>query len=616
MCGICGYVSEQKLDIRAMTQSIHHRGPDAQAVLEEGAVALGHARLSIIDLSTHANQPMTSRSVRYVIVYNGEVYNFRELKAELEKAGCTFSTQSDTEVILEGFERWGLDFLEKLNGMFAFAIYDKKEKTIHLVRDRYGIKPLYYYLNGRDLVFGSEIKALLASDLIEKKLNYQGLHEYLHFSTTLGETTFYSGVKKLLPGHFMSYDVNKRQFKTQSYKNNYDMVESKDSLEDAIVRIRELFEQSVKRQLIADVPVGIFLSGGIDSTAITAFASRHYTGTLKTFSSGFDYDKGVNELPNARFIAEKFGTNHHELHIKGGDIPHVLEELNGYFDQPFGDAANIPLFLMSRQLGGNHKVILQGDGGDELFAGYGRYFRVANERAFRLLSKVLVGIAPLIPKSSKRYRTMRSMYAVAQKDPTLVTALIMSQEMWTEPPTRLFKNSWRDRLEQVDPFARYKELHGLFGGKDLLQELLFTDTNAILPDLYFEKVDLATMAASIEVRVPFLDNDLAAYAMSLPSRYKVQGKEKKYLLKKAFAGVVPDRILYGPKRGFSVPFQHWLRTSMKEFMVDTIRASDCYSPEVDILMGQHITGKQDHGFMLWKLLNLSMWLRANEDITV
>jgi len=614
MCGICGAVSDRDIDIWKMTQSILHRGPDAQEVCQNESVALGHTRLSIIDLSTRANQPMTSRSGRFIIVYNGEVYNFRELRAELKKAGCQFRTRSDTEVILEGFEHRGLGLLESLNGMFAFAIHDRKDGKIYLVRDRFGIKPLYYYQSGSDLVFGSEIKALLASGIIGKRLDYQGLHEYLHFSTTLGETTFYQGIKKLLPGHVMTYDLESRQSSIECYKSNYDIEESGDSLEQAPGRIRELFEKSVKSQLVSDVPVGIFLSGGIDSTAITAFAARYYGGTLKTFSSGFDFDKGVNELPNARFIAATFGTDHHELHIKGGDMPNVLEELNSYFDQPFGDAANIPLFLMSRELEGQHKVILQGDGGDELFAGYGRYFRVRNEKAFRALSKILVALAPLVPKSNKRYRSLRSMYAVVQKDPALITALIMSQEMWNEPPTRLFKDNWRERLEQVDPFARYKTLHRLFGEKDLLQELLFTDTNAILPDLYFEKVDRATMAASIEVRVPFLDNELAAYAMSLPSHYKVRGKEKKYLLKKAFAGVVPDRILFGPKRGFSVPFQHWLRSSMKEYMIDTISASNSYSPQIKTLMDEHIAGNGDNGLILWKLLNLSMWVRANPDL--
>ena len=612
MCGICGAVSDRNIDIRKMTQTIRHRGPDAQNVFEEKDISLGHVRLSIIDLSTYANQPMTSRSGRYMIVYNGEVYNFRKLKSELERTGCGFVTYSDTEVILEGFEHWGLGLLEKLNGMFAFAIYDRKDGKLYLVRDRFGIKPLYYYHNDGDLIFGSEIKALLASGLIDKKLDYQGLHEYLHFSTTLGETTFYQGIKKLLPGHIMIYDIGSRHCNIECYKRNYDVTVSHDNLETATARIRELFERSVKNQLVSDVPVGVFLSGGIDSTAITAFASRHYNGTLKTFSSGFDFDKGVNELPNARFVAKTFGTDHHELHINGGDMPQVLEELNTYFDQPFGDAANIPLFLMSKELGGKHKVILQGDGGDELFAGYGRYFRVRNERLFRLLSTILVAMTPLISKSNRRYRSLRSMYAVVQKDPALITAWIMSQEMWMEPPARLFKEKWRERLEQVDPFARYRSLHQLFGDKDLLQELLFTDTNAILPDLYFEKVDRATMAASIEVRVPFLDNDLASYAMSLPSRYKVRGKEKKYLLKKAFSGVVPNKILYGKKRGFSVPFQYWLRTSMKEFLIDAIGTCDCYTPEVQKLIDEHIAGKRDHGYMLWKLLNLSIWLKNNQ----
>lgn len=616
MCGICGAVSGRPIDIHAMTQSIRHRGPDYQGVWQEDFISLGHARLSILDLSSQAHQPMLSRSGRFVIVYNGEVYNFQKLKKDLERAGVRFRTHSDTEVILEGFAHWGTSLFEKLNGMFAFAIYDRRDKKVFLVRDRFGIKPLYYNYVNCEFVFGSEIKALLASDAIDRQINFQGVHEYLHFSTTLGENTFYKGIKKLEPGHFIEFDCIENTVNIHLYKLNYDLIPPTDTLDESITKVRYLFEQSVQSQLVADVPVGIFLSGGIDSTAITAFASRHYSGKLKTFSAGFDFDKGVNELPNARFVADYFGTNHHEFYIKGVDIPYILDNLNDYFDQPFGDAANIPLYLMGRELKGKHKVILQGDGGDELFAGYRQYLRVKNKRAFKLFSKFMIAFAPFVPKSSKYYRMMRSMHAVAQKDLALIPARIYSSEMLIEPPQRLFNDEWRRKLDAVDPFARHRSLHAKFQHLDLLQELLYTDMNVILPDQYLEKVDRATMANSLEVRVPFLDNDLAAYAMALPSSYKVRGKEKKFLLKKAFSGIVPDRIIYGPKRGFGVPFKYWLRTSMKEFMIDTIRASHCYTPEVDQMMQDHISGKREHGYTLWKLLNLSMWLENNRRIGV
>ena len=616
MCGICGGVTNSNLDIKSMVQTIKHRGPDFQGTYIDNSVYLGHARLSILDLSIGANQPMKSENSQYILVYNGEIYNFQSIKKNLENLGHSFKTHSDTEVVLNGFMEWGIKLFEKLNGMFAFSIYDKQAQKIYIVRDRFGIKPLYYYFDKNHLLFGSEIKAILASNLISKELSYQGLYEYMHFSSTLGESTFYNGIKKLKSGYYIEYDILNNSLDTISYKLNYDITPSSHSLDEAIYNIKDLFEQSVKRQLISDVPIGIFLSGGIDSTAITAMASKHYKGKLKTFSAGFDFDKGFNELPNAKFVSDKFSTEHYEFHIKGDDTIGVLEKVNHYFDQPFADAANIPLYLMSQELKGKHKVILQGDGGDELFAGYSQYFRVKNEKSFRLFSHIITSLSPLIPKSSKYYRMLRSMYAMTQKNRALIPARFYSQEMVTESSLTLFKDEYREKLSDINPFIRHLELHSNFKNMDLLQELLYTDMNVILPDQYLEKVDRATMANSIEVRVPFLDNDLAKYAMSLPSKYKVKGKEKKYLLKKAFDGVVPNQILYGKKRGFGVPFSYWLKSSMKDFMRDEISSSDIYTQEVSKMMDEHISGKRDHGFVLWKLLNLSMWLNKNRDIKV
>jgi len=611
MCGICGYISKKDISIEKMNQSIMHRGPDNQESFKDNDIGLGHTRLSILDLSNESNQPMISRSGRYVLVYNGEIYNFLELKKELQSLDVIFEKESDTEVVLEGFEFWGVKLFEKLNGMFAFSIYDKQLNIMYIVRDRFGIKPLYYYSHNDDFIFGSEIKSLLASNIIEKKLNYQGLYEYLHFATTLGETTFYENIKKLEPGYYIEYDIDKKEFDIHKYKLNYEVTQSDDSLEDAIKNIRELFEASVKRELVSDVPVGIFLSGGIDSTAITAYATKHYKGKIKTFSAGFDYDGGDNELPNAKFIAEYFGTEHHELSITGDNTIMVLEEVNHYFDQPFGDAANIPLYLMTKELKGKEKVILQGDGGDELFAGYHRYIRLHHYKSFKFISKFFFLLKKFIPKSSSRYKGLRFLFALNQSDLSKEMAYIMSQEMFDEDPINYFSPEVKNKLKNINPFQRYQYFYNKFKKLDPVNRALFTDMNIILPDLYFEKVDRATMANSLEVRVPFLDNELARYAMSLPSKYKVRGKEKKFLLKKAFEGVVPNKILYGPKKGFGVPFQYWLRTSMKDFMLDNIRSSEIYNNDIELLMQEHISRKKDNGMILWKLLNLSLWLKKS-----
>jgi asparagine synthase (glutamine-hydrolysing) len=611
MCGICGYISRKSIDIEEMNHSISHRGPDNQGTFIDKNIGLGHTRLSILDLSNDSNQPMVSRSGRYVLVYNGEIYNFLELKEELKEQGVVFKRESDTEVVVEGFEEWGTALFEKLNGMFAFSIYDRELNKIYIVRDRFGVKPLYYYHKNEDFIFGSEIKSILASNIVEKKISYQGLYEYLHFATTLGETTFYQDIKKLESGYYIDYDINRKQFDIKKYKLNHEVSSSNDSLEEAIKKTRELFENAVKRQLVSDVPVGIFLSGGVDSSAITAYATKHYKGKVKTFSAGFDFDEGVNELPNAKFIANHFGTEHKEMHIKGDNIASILEDVNYYFDQPFGDAANIPLYLMSRELKGKEKVILQGDGGDELFAGYHRYIRLHHYKTFKAVSKLLPLIKKVIPKSNSKYKGLRFLFALNQKESSNEMAYILSQEMFDEDPADYFSNRVKRQLKEQNPFKRYQYFYNKFSELDPVNRALYTDMNIILPDLYFEKVDRATMANSLEVRVPFLDNELAEYAMSLPSEYKVRGKEKKYILKKAFEGIVPDKILHGPKRGFSVPFQYWLRTSMKDFMLKNIRDSELYNHKIEQLMQEHISGNKDNGYILWKLLNLAIWLKKS-----
>ena len=609
MCGICGYVSKKSINIEEMNLSISHRGPDNQGSFQDNSLALGHTRLSILDLSDESNQPMVSRSGRYVIVYNGEIYNFRELKRELQAKGVVFEKESDTEVVLEGFEFWGVELFEKLNGMFAFAIYDRELNRIYIARDRFGVKPLYYYSANSDFIFGSEIKSILASKVVKEELDYQGLYEYLHFATTLGETTFYKNIKKLEPGYYLEFDLDKKSFRVEPYRLNYEVTASMDSLEEAIEKTRELFEASVKRQLVSDVPIGIFLSGGIDSTAITAYATKHYNGKVKTFSAGFDFDNGNNELESARFIANHFGTEHHELHIKGSNTIDILDSINHHFDQPFGDAANIPLYLMSQELKGKEKVVLQGDGGDELFAGYHRYQRLHYYKTYKFISKFLFLFKNATPKDSPKYKGLRFLFALNQNDPSREMAYILSQEMFDEDPADYFTKEVKSRLQSLNPFYRYEYFYNKFKELDPVNRALYTDMNIILPDLYFEKVDRATMANSLEVRVPFLDNELVDYAMSLPSKYKVKGKEKKYLLKRAFRGVVPDEILFAPKKGFGVPFQYWLRTSMRDFMLDTVRDSSLYNSKIEELMQEHIAKRKDNGYILWKLLNLSLWLK-------
>ncbi len=614
MCGIAGFADfsglpASKTKLEAMISAIRHRGPDDSGLYTDNGCGLGHRRLSIIDLSPAGHQPMLTEDGRYAMIYNGEIYNFQEIRARLEREGVSFWGHSDSEVALKSFARWGHSAIAMWHGMFACAIWDAKEKRLHLMRDRFGIKPLYYHVAGKRLLFGSELKALLAYGDMERVLNWSALGEYLHFGTSLGQHTLFEGAMRLLPGHHLTFD--NEGLRSGAYADVYELEQCADDYGTAVEKIRGLLDLAVQAHLIADVPVGIFLSGGLDSSAITAFASRHAAGKIATFSAGFDFDKGVNELPRARRVAEHFGTDHHELHIAGTNVAPIIEGLVASHDLPFGDAANIPLYLMSKALGKDYKVILQGDGGDEVFGGYDRYVRLNQQRLWQMLGKLTLWTKPYLNPKSAPYRAMRTMYALNHPDESARMAYLMSQEPVELSPFRVFSADAKFRLAGSDPFRRYREFHARFANLDSVQRMLFTDTGIILPDLYFEKVDRATMACNIEVRVPLLDVELARYVMALPSAYKVRRNKTKSLMRDALRGIVPDDILDAPKTGFGVPFQYWLRTSlagyMKSVLLDTgLTLFD--RPALEQVIAAHVSGQAEHGYLLYKLLNLALWI--------
>ncbi len=620
MCGISGlynYIDRTPVSKSLLEQfalSLHHRGPDNARSWLDKEIALAHTRLSILDLSHAADQPFFSECGRFIMSYNGEIYNFQDLKKELEGNGNNFHTSSDTEVVLASYVKNRVNAFSSWNGMFAAAIWDKEEKKLVLVRDRYGIKPLYFAGTKSGLAFGSEIKAILQDPEFPRELCWKSLVEYLHYGTSLGGNSFYKNVSQLLPGHYL--EVNSQGVSDQIPYHVKEFLPSVDPFGKAVDSVRDLLEKSVTSQLISDVPVGVFLSGGIDSTAITAFAGRHYGGRISTYSAGFDFDKGVNELPNARKVAEIFGTDHHELHVKGQHLPGIIEELIDHHDKPFSDAANIPLYLLSKELNGNPKVVLQGDGGDEFFAGYHRYVRI-QQRPFWKVAAPLVGMASsMFPGFGLFARAQRNVAALLENDEALLMARMMSQEPNDRDPLSLLTDEARQRSDRYSPFYRYQALMAMNKNShlDLVGKMLWMDTQVILPDLYFEKVDRSTMAQSIEVRVPMLDNNLTNYVSSLPSSFKVHRGQGKYVLKKALEGVVPNDILYGPKTGFGVPVQHWLRTSLADFASDNILSDrfislGLFKPDlVRKLLDDHRNSVRDNEFIIYKLLNLSLWL--------
>lgn len=618
MCGITGILNLDGRPVSGatvgeMVRTISHRGPDDSGVWTNGPVGLGHARLSIIDLSPAGHQPMSTPDDRETIVFNGEVFNFPAIRQRLACEGVAFRSTSDTEVILHAYARWGADVFAQLHGMFALAIWDSKARQLHLVRDRFGIKPLYYCADERRIAFGSEIKDVLAAGDVAKSIDDAALHEYLYYGNPLRSRTIYRDVREVLPGHYLTID-NGRISETTYWRVEETPVVH-DDLETATRQVRERLDRAVKVHLISDVPVGVFLSGGIDSSAMTALASRHYNGKLRTYSCGFDFDRGSNELPKARRVAELFGTEHRELHIEGAALVDTIEKLVQAHDEPFGDCADIPLYLLCEKLRGEAKVILQGDGGDEIFAGYRRYNVLSHERLWRTVARLAPALMSVVPRRPAYYRAVRFFQAMAATDPATRLALFMTMESREDPPTRLLSPELRPRVERHDPFKSYRAACERLSHLDPVQQSLYADTMLLLPDQFLEKVDKATMAHGIEVRVPFLDTELSDYALGLPAHMKVRRGQKKFILRRALRGIVPDDILDAPKTGFEVPYSHWLRTSLAGYARTVLLdgggpAGVLFDrPAVEKTLKEHIDGGRNHGFILWKLLNLALWAR-------
>lgn len=619
MCGITGWYSFNNSEInydvlKKMNDSLYHRGPNYGEVKTYKSVGLGHRRLSIIDLSSNANQPMTTKDENYTIIYNGEIYNFIEIKTKLIAIGFSFSTNSDTEVVLKAFEAYGESCFKMFNGMFAIAIYDAKKDKLIISRDQYGVKPLYFYKDSEKLLFASEIKAIKLFPNINLTLNNQSLSEFLWYGNSLGNRTIYNEILQIEPGTYLT--VSKVDYSSTKYFDINKIPQLKKTEKEATNDIKVLLEDAIKRHLVSDVQVGILLSGGIDSSAITAFASKHYKGKLNTYSIAFDFEKGGNELKLARKVAEKFKTNHHEIKITGSDLVNVLEKLAVSHDQPFADAANIPLYLITGKLNNEVKVLLQGDGGDEFFGGYSRYNTLSTLYKWKILAKLFKPFNFIKFNSTKILRLQRFLKAISTKEPYLRNALLLTMESKFSNPSQVLNENFKQNIENCDPFLDYKEKYKSYN-TDLsdTQSLFYTDTQIILKNTFLEKVDKSTMANSIEVRVPFLDKDLTTYLLGLDSQLKIKNGVQKYLLKKVLDGIIPDEILYGKKKGFGVPYGYWLKTSLKEYFLEQINTESVkniidYNNVIN-MFDKHVNNKNNYDFLLWKVLMLAIWINKN-----
>lgn len=581
MCGITGIMSFNlvgkfnKIHISAATRAIEKRGPDFQDVYADEWVGLGHRRLSIIDTSAVANQPMWDESKRYCIIFNGEIFNYQELRTELANKGLRFFSQSDTEVLLKLYILEGEKCLSKLNGFFSFCIYDKAEQTFFIARDRFGIKPLLYLFDDNKFIFASEMKAILQYG-IEKDIDFASLNTYLQLNYIPAPATIFKNVRKLLPGHYIKVKTSKIDIKHWyeiPYVTNGGL--SKIGYEDAKDTLVSLLEDSVKRRLVADVPLGAFLSGGIDSSVVVALASKHKPD-LHTFSIGFKDEKFFDETEYARLVGKHFNTKHTVFSLTNDDLyAHVSDILN-YIDEPFADSSAINVFILSKETRKHATVALSGDGADELLAGYNKhaaFYRMLHPGFKENTASSLLPLLKLLPQSRNS--------AIANKIRQLVRfgegkKLSPAERYWRwagfadEIQASQLLNDALDKNFLSEYSQRKNALLKSIPFDYSINDILLADVNIVLPNDMLTKVDLMSMAQGLEVRVPFLDVNVVNFIFSLPDDYKINSSVRKKILQDAFRDVLPKELYNRPKKGFEVPLLKWLRKEMKSMITDDL----------------------------------------------
>lgn len=625
MCGICGIIGSnksyrvEKQIVENMCRSITHRGPDESGVFVEGHVGLGHRRLSIIDLKT-GQQPMANEDGTVWIVYNGEIYNHSDHVADLKAKGHVYKSTSDTETIIHLYEEYGLDFVHYLRGMFALAIYDERLDRLVLIRDRIGIKPLYYHFNDLRLCFASEIKALLNIPDIKPELNTAILPQYLCNRFVMEDDTFFNGIKRLKPGHLMIIKNGKIDQRKYWDIGDFACAEKQHiNLEDAVDQFLELFKESVKLRLMSDVPLGLFLSGGIDSSAICAVMSGMVPDRIETFSVGFHEDE-ADELNYAKLVADHYRTKHREIVLDSDLFFRALPELIWHEDEPIAFPSSIPLYFVSQLARRRVKVVLTGEGSDELLGGYAKYYKTLlnikwGARYQQLPNALRSPIRSLIQQNAGRHPFVYKM------NRTFLTRDVNLEDIYFSNFSVYFKEELSYVLADSysrgsDPYAGYlRELSGLEAKVPVADQLLLIDLKTYLHELLM-KQDQMSMAASIESRVPFLDHHILEYITQLPSDLKIRGRKTKILLRLAMkkAGL-PETILNRPKMGFPVPLDTWFRGRHKELVQELLldgrlEARELFQMDyVKRLILDHWDGRSRNGDRLWSLINFETWAR-------
>jgi asparagine synthase (glutamine-hydrolysing) len=622
VCGIAGIVRNDGHDVdqelvRRMTAAIRHRGPDEDGFYFRGPAGLGMRRLSIIDLKG-GQQPIPNQDRSAWIVFNGEIYNYRELRERLEKLGHTFLTNSDTEAIVHAYDRYGSDCPKHLRGMFAFAIWDERTQELFIARDRVGKKPLLYAQLSGEFVFGSEFSALLTHPRISRDIEPEALHHYLSFMCVPAPLTAYRAIRKLEPGH--SLRLKQGEIRIQRYWQPDFSHKLKISEEEAGERAIEILRDAVKVRLMSEVPLGAFLSGGIDSSAVVALMSRESSEPVKTFSIGFE-EQDFSELHHARRVAEHVGADHHEFIVKP-DALEVLPTLVEHYGEPYADSSAIPTYYVARETRRHVTVALNGDGGDECFAGYERYAAMRLAERYHRLPGVLrsglidsaIGLLPASETRRSRVRDAKRFIQAAslsKVDRYLRWISVFDRDAKHE----LYSDEFRQQTVATRSASLLEPWFAYANGAGVVDAALLTDTMTYLPNDLLVKVDIATMAVSLEARSPFLDHKVIEFAASLPENLKLRGLTTKYLLKKVLRRLLPAENLGRRKMGFGVPIGHWFRGRLEPFLRETILSEKAltrglFRPEtVRRLVESHVRSERDHSHQLWTLLMLELWFQ-------
>ncbi len=624
MCGITGvfnFKEKNAVDknlLVCMTNMLVHRGPDGKGFFIDKNIGLGHRRLSIIDLSQKAKQPMSNEDETVWLVFNGEIYNFRELRLLLEKKGYRFKSDSDTEVVVHAYEEFGENCVNYLRGMFAFAIWDSNKRKVFLARDRLGKKPLFYHHDKNKLVFASEMKALLLYPDVPREISKQSISDYLSYGYVPAPNTIFKGIRKLLPGHTLSVYKDGKRILKKYWDLKYNPTRYAEDYLKA--RILSELEEATRIRMISDVPLGAFLSGGIDSSAVVAMMSKLSSEPIKTFSIGFE-EEDFNELPHARIIAEKYSTDHKEFVVKH-DLIGILPKIIWYYNEPYSDSSAFPSYYLAELTRKHVTVALNGDGGDENFAGYDRYAAEAVVKVYNLLKpadklvKPLLGIIPK-PVGTKKFlnRLNRVAFLAACKPEERYTNLLYTFN--DSDKNKLLDNSFNCGLKESSRII--KQEFSRCNSGNFLNKTMYVDFKRYLPDDLLVKMDIATMAHSLEARCPFLDHKFVEFTATIPPNMKLKGFSKKFILKKALRQILPKEILSRRKTGFGVPLGKWFKGELKSFSEGILQSKRFISrgyfnqKEIDKILERHKSRKEDNGYKLWNLLCLELWHRVYVD---